>query len=258
MFGRFSFSKKRIIAVVCCSLFPVLSFLWGIFVLLLRVKIDILGVIAFFFIPIVAILFLAVIIFDKDTLASKIILSSVIMILFVVSSLYFSIGTTYTRVRCYKGNDVKEKYSVVETKMNLMPKLSEIGTPENILYYNVSKGAAIFSWEIDYLVCDYNQTEFEEQKQKFEEKFVFQNEIIKNYEGNCEPQIEMDGYLIRTLSLGEVYKDSLYWPKRVMFIATSQEENRIIYIFAEDNDLDYIVSLEDYLLRNCGWKHIKK
>jgi hypothetical protein len=47
------------------------------------------------------------------------------------------------------------------------------------------------------------------------------------------------------------------YPKRLMFVATNDETNEIVYLSFYDDDLDYIVSLGDFLIDDCGWKHIR-
>ena len=69
---------------------------------------------------------------------------------------------------------------------------------------------------------------------------------------DCDPTVELDGYFFRTLSIEE-----FNYPKRLMFVATNDETNEIVYLSFYDDDLDYIVSLGDFLSDDCGWKHIR-
>jgi hypothetical protein len=68
----------------------------------------------------------------------------------------------------------------------------------------------------------------------------------------CEPVVELDGYTFRTLSL-----EDFNYPKRLMFVATNDDTKQIVYLSFYDDDLDYIVSLEEFLMDDCGWKHIR-
>ncbi|MBQ4120656.1 MAG: hypothetical protein IJD35_01440, partial [Clostridia bacterium] len=64
-------------------------------------------------------------------------------------------------------------------------------------------------------------------------------------------------YSFRTLDVNE-YGSEIQYPQRMVFIATNDQSNSIAYTAFYNNDLDYIESLEAFLLRDCGWKHIIK
>jgi len=90
------------------------------------------------------------------------------------------------------------------------------------------------------------------QKALLDTTYTFQNDPMSVDEYTCEPTAKINGYLFRALSIEEY---ELYYPKRVILIATNDEENEIVYMVFYDDDLDYIESLPDFINNECGWKH---
>ena len=64
----------------------------------------------------------------------------------------------------------------------------------------------------------------------------------------------VDGYSFRVLSSGEYEMD---YPKEVVLIATNDETKEIAYLSYDDQDIDYIDSLDEFILDDCGWEHIR-
>ena len=63
---------------------------------------------------------------------------------------------------------------------------------------------------------------------------------------------ELDGFEFQMLSLSEY---GLYYPKEMVFIGVSEEDNAIAYVYYYDFDLDYISqSFPDFLIEECGWE----
>ena len=134
-----------------------------------------------------------------------------------------------------------------------MPSLSEVGQATHMAYYDYfSQQMGIFTCDADHLICQYDTEEYIAQKARLDEKYAFQINVMSESGYDCEPAVELDGYHFRTLSI----EDFMY-PKRLMFVATNDETKEIIYLSFYDDDLDYIISLEEFLLDDCGWKHIR-
>ena len=74
----------------------------------------------------------------------------------------------------------------------------------------------------------------------------------------CNPFAKINDYSFRVLDINEEYSLEIDYPKRLVFIATNDQDNSISYTAFYDDDLDYIESLEEFLLNDCGWKYIIK
>ena len=71
---------------------------------------------------------------------------------------------------------------------------------------------------------------------------------------NQERTTDIDGYSFRMLSTDEY---DMNYPKDVALIATNDETKEIVYLSFHDQDIDYIDSMDKFILDDCGWKHIR-
>ena len=137
-----------------------------------------------------------------------------------------------------------------------MPDVGDMGTPENVEYDYFYAQGSIFSWSSEVLICEYSPQDYQEQVSRLEEQFVFQQEQVSAHEYSLEPEVSVQGYNFRLLS----FEDKTYrldYPKYMVFVGTNDETCEIVWMYCEDPDLDYIVSLEEHILIECGWKYIR-
>ena len=249
--------KSRLFGFLCCALVPLLAILFGIGMLLKGTLFNLGFAITFFTIPLIAEGLLAWCIFSGSKTCKKVILSGTILAIFIIVFLFAFIITNTVTVRCYEGAEAEQQYSSVPNEYSLMPDLSAIGQPAEIQYYYVSSTVVIFHSETDFLICRYPPDEYEAQKARLEAEYTFQSETITDsYGSNCEPETEIDGYQFRLLSI-EAYKDTLYYPQKIILIGYSDLTREIIYAEFEDYDLDCIRSLKSFIIDYCGWKYIR-
>ncbi len=244
--------KQRIVPFVISSLLPLAVILIGILQLFSGEIFTLCFAINYVIIPICLILLMLIVNFSKSRMWIKIVLNITITIIFAIIFLViFSLGH-FERLVYYKNTDVAENYNDISDNM---PTLSEIGQPENIEYYDYfSIGMIFFDIYSDTLICEYSEADYINQKNQLEEKYIFQTYPMTADEYSCPPEIEIDGYTFRALSIEEY---EMYYPKGITFIATNDQTNEIVYLSFYDDDLDYIVSLEDFIYNECGWKHIR-
>ena len=157
----------------------------------------------------------------------------------------------WTQLKRYEGNEAVQQYAISVSESKLMPELSELGNPEEIEYYNLFFAYVIFSHETDGLICTYTQEDYELQKAKLDTVYKFQTERTTD---GFEPMIEIDGYQFQMLSSKEY---DLYYPKNMVLIGCSDDANEIVYLEFHNADLDYITSLQDFIMNICGWKYIR-
>ena len=120
-------------------------------------------------------------------------------------------------------------------------------SPQKLTYFSLQ---LIFTSDADYLICEYSGSEYQKQVETINETYSFQREKLSASGRSIEPVAEIDGYTFRLL-------EDIAYPKRLFFIATNDETHEIIYLYFCDDDLDYITSLTDFILDDCGFKHIQ-
>lgn len=123
-------------------------------------------------------------------------------------------------------------------------------------YYYYEGNGSIFTWTSDVLICGYSDKTYQEHLSWLEDHYVIQQEQVSAHEYILEPRVSVDGYDFRMLSFEET-EYQLDYPKYMVFIATNDETQEIVWLYYEDPDIDYIRSLEEHILNDCGWKHIR-
>lgn len=252
---KFTFTKGRLIGFLCCALFPVLVIGFGI--LLLTKHVVFTGGFAFvyIFMPLMAAGLLAWCIFSDGTILKKGMISGAILVLFAVLSFFLFVFVGLVQAEHYEGAEAEQLYADVKADNTLMPELSAIGQPAGVEYHRVTFHH-IFSSETDLLVCRYSSDEYAIQKAALDTDYAFQTEAITNRYDDCQPAVEIDGYRFRLLSTEE-YEETIRYPKNVILIGYSDDAREIVYIAYENIDLDYISSLKDFVLDDCGWKYVR-
>lgn len=251
---RFTFTKNRLIGLICSAVLPAMAIGLGILLLTKDVMLNIGSVITYFIFPLIATALLGWCIFFNCKTWKKCVLSGVILVSFSILFFVSSIITGWTQVKSYEGNEAVQQYSSVKSGSEIMPDLSEVGETTNIKHYNVSSFFYIFSSETDYLICQYAQEEYEIQKTRLDSVYSFQTETITGDFSNCEPMVEIDGCRFKMLSIKDY---GLYYPKNIILIGCSDATREIVYLEFNDIELDYISSLKDFIIDECGWKYIR-
>ena len=201
--------------------------------------------------------------FGKEKAFIKIIHLIIIAIIFFYAFIITLAFVPFNQVRQFEAQEAEQQYISADKLNPYMPKLSELGGYTELDYYSVDKSALIFYWHADHLICRYPADEYEHQKSKLDDNYVFQErsivEFIKDHDNAvCEPSADIDGYHFRLLSCDK-YNDikNYNYPKKIIIIGYSDEMNEIVYISYDDSDVDYIQSLENFILDNCGWEYIR-
>ena len=90
-----------------------------------------------------------------------------------------------------------------------------------------------------------------------EKRCVFREEPLTASEYSCAPIKIIEGYHFRLLAECEDPEQHLDYPKRMFFVITNDTTREIGYLYFHDFDLDYIISMTDHILNDCGWKYIR-
>lgn len=247
-------NKKRfdiyhILSLVLLSVLPVIAIIKGVGLAMDGVILSVSILFSYFALPIIAVLmFLIILIMAKKTW-TKVALCMAVLIVSLFSFFAFIAFQEYEIINCYENEELQEKY--VESDNSFMPELSEISKPEKLQYYHYEGSGFVFSWESKTLICKYSADEYLQQKASLDEKYIFMLDDRTNHQ---ELVTNIDGYSFRVLSSGEYEMD---YPKEVVLIATNDETKEIAYLSYDDQDIDYIDSLDEFILDDCGWEHIR-
>lgn len=250
-------TARKIIALTLSSLLPLGAIVVGIIFIFSNIIFDTAFVLGFFVIPLLTMLLSFLLIFSKRKRSVKLILNTLLLIIFVFIFLVTYLMFKHEMLDKYTNDDVAEHYTEIANNFKPMPGLNEIGFPENISYYDYFSQEFIFDEYAFHLICKYDEVEYKEQKALIEDNYIFQEETISDDRSSIDPTVEIGGYLFRALSVNGGYGNEINYPKRLIFIATNDETSEIVYMAFYDDDLDYIKSLKDFINDNCGWKHIR-
>lgn len=249
-------TKRRVFALVLSSLIPLAVFILGMIFAFANAIVNFSFSISFFILPVIALAILATLIFLNIKALPKTILVILLLIIFIFVHLFSFFLCKFETIKHYTNDSVQTHYQEDTTKSDLMPTLEEIGTSEEIEYYDyLSMFAVYFTCDSDVLICRYSKEDYLSQKSYITESFSFQKEPFSADGYICEPSVQIDDYNFNFLSVND-YSDELIYPKRLVAIAYNDTTQEIVYLSFCDDDLDYTRDLKDFLLTDCGLKHI--
>lgn len=250
-------SLRRVIAFVLSALIPLAAIGLGIMLVVAGAVFNVAFVLTFILLPLSALSLLFILLFSGIKVSKKIVFDIIILVLFVILFLFGYIFGKFEMLEHYENEDAVKYYEEVADGLNPLPGVSEIGNPQEIEFYDYfSTQFGIFTCDSDVLVCKYSETDYNIQKEELEKKYIFQNEPMEAHGYVCEQNVQIDDYVFGVLSVNGEY-ETIYYPKRMILIATNDVSNEIVYMSFYDDDLDYVTSLEDFINEDCGWKRIK-
>ena len=250
---------KRLTFFLIATILPILNIVFGCFMLSSDTLFNMAFLITYVAIPTISIALLALIIFSKAQVIAKILLAVFVLLAFVVSSLISRVSGTFEAMTYKSDNEIQDSYTDVCKAFDNMPELDELGNYTKAEHYDYfSSTFGIFTCDADTLIVSYDSEEYQKQKESLDNKYVFQEAEMTALEYSCMPSATINAYSFRTLSIDKEYESEIDYPKKLIFIATNDQDCSISYTAFYDDDLDYIESLEDFLLNDCGWKHIVK
>lgn len=251
------FTGKRIFAFIISILPPIGAVALGILLLSGDAIFNKAFVITYIIVPISAVALLAIVIFATNRVALKVLLSVIVLIIFAVSFLWSSFIGLFETLSYSKNDEIGEFYAESREQFPVMPSLDGVGEYSKAEHYDYfSTACLIFDVDADTLMLHYDAEEYEKQKALLNSKYVFQTGAASVYEYSVNPTAVIDGYTFRMLDISDENPYKLYYPKTMVFIVTNDEKNTISYTCFDNDDLDYIEDLEEFLKNDCGWKYI--
>jgi len=253
------FTAKRIIAFIISILLPVAVITLGALLFSGDAIFNKSIVITYVIVPLAAVALLALVIFALNKVALKVLLSVLVLIIFAVSFLWSNLIGTFELFSYSKNEEIGKFYAEAREQFPIMPTLNEVGKYTKAEHYDYfSTACIIFDCDADTLMLHYDAEEYEKQKALLDIKYVFQTEDFSEHGYSVKPSATIDGYNFRAIDTSRNSGYELYYPKKLVFIATNDSKNIIAYTAFYEDDLDYIEDLEEFLKNDCGWKHIIK
>lgn len=253
---------KKFLAFLIAALIPIAAIVLGVLAIFANTMPTISFFITFVILPAFCISLLALIIFKLRNVFLKILATAVVLVLFVAfwfkSYLlgYFEIFRKFDNEKT-----ATSYYTQFCESYSTLPTLNELGNYSEVEYYCYSSQSGIFTCDAFTLIVHYNAENYENEKEILNENYFFQyGEMIGYNNQNCLPTAQIEDYNFRALdTTGEHYPENeIEHPKKLVIISTNDVDKTISYTAFYNNDLDYILSLEELLLKNCGWKYIVK
>ena len=252
-------TTRRVIFFFISTVLPILCIALGCFLLFSDALFNLSFFITYIALPIISIVLLALLIFSKKRTVAKILLTVFILLAFIVSFLISSIFGTFEALTHKTDGEIGESYADVCQKFDNMPTLDELGIYNKVEHFDYfSSSFGIFTCDADTLIVRYDREDYQKQNALLDSRYVFQESGMTALEYTCMPSAEINGYSFRTLIIDGKYGSDVDYPKKMVFIATNDKDCSISYTAFYNDDLDYIESLEEFLLINCGWKHFGK
>ena len=244
-------TAKRVIIFFITAILPVLSIALGCILLFADTLFNKSFFITFVAIPIVSIALIALVIFSKKSTLAKTLHTIFILLVFIVAFLFSNMIGEFEMLTYKSDNEIGQSYTDVCNKFDFMPTLDELGNYKKADHYDYfSQSFGVFTNDADTLIVYYDSEEYQKQKASLDNNYVFQETEMTAYGHSCMPFAPIDGYYFRALPVN--------YPKEMVLIATNDQECSISYTAFYNSDYDYIESLEEFLLIDCGWKHIVK
>lgn len=246
---------KRLLVFLLLSLIPLAVIVFGIVMLILGGLFSGALPVTCFYIPTAIIVLLWLIVNTKGSSYSRIALLVTALVILLFALFLYKLVGDFEGIHRYEGDKAIKCYSEIQKPM--MPSIDELGKVSKYEYYNYYCSYAFFSSETYTLICQYDNYEYEVQKAKLNEKYIFQKEPLHSQWLEFEPKAKIGDYNFTMLSIEGEY-EKLYYPQQMVMIATNNKTKEIVYLFFEDYDLDYIESFDHFVTSICGWKHIRE
>lgn len=251
--------KGQKIAFAISCILPVGLLLLSVLLLLGDAVLNRTFLLGYFILPVSVILLLKLTIFSNLKVLAKVFISMLLLFFLAVGFFFITTVGKMELVSRYQNEEAIENYARIDSEYSCMPSLNDVGNPVMLEYLDYfSQQMIYFVVDVNALKCTYDASEYAKEKDSLEDNFFFQVEPVSAHEYIVEPTAEIDGYTFRMLSFRGEYENKLDYPKYMMFVATNDVTKEIIYLHYADVDLDFIENLSDFILYDCGWRHIRK
>ena len=156
----------------------------------------------------------------------------------------------------YEGAELVDRYAELYEVSELLPDIGAVARSERSTYYHYRAIYSFFECETHTVISKYGAEDYVDQLAWINDSYTFRTEAIVDDEYTCLPYADIDGFHFRVIDDPDEADMYDSYPKKVLIVGTNDETSEIAYIHFYDFDLDYIPSLEDFILEDCGWERI--
>lgn len=200
-------------------------------------------------IPALAILLsLPMVLIKKLHGAIRVILSSFILVLTLVSFAFLSFFGPTVEFRTFDNAEEINEYYNENDSLNYDFDFEKFGEYKNISNYKYHS-MAIFSQEAYTTIIKYDKDNFQSKKSNIESNHKFYSVPVDD--GEAESIFSYEGFSFRV-------ELSDWYPKEMNLVGINESTNEIAFITFYDYDLDTIDDYEEFLEYYCGWRYIVK
>ena len=200
-------------------------------------------------IPALAILLsLPMVLIKKLHGAIRVILSSFILILTLVSFAFLSFFGPTVEFRTFDNAEEINEYYNENDSLNYDFDFEKFGEYKNISNYKYHS-MAIFSQEAYTTIIKYDKDNFQSKKSNIESNHKFYSVPVDDEE--AEPVFLYEGFSFRV-------EISDWYPKEMNLVGINEATNEIAFITFYDYDLDTIDDYKEFLDYYCGWRYVIK
>lgn len=180
--------------------------------------------------------------------AIRVILSSFILILTLVSFAFLSFFGPTVEFRTFDNAEEINEYYNENDSLNYDFDFEKFGEYKNISNYKYHS-MAIFSQEAYTTIIKYDKDNFQSKKSNIESNHKFYSVPVDDEE--AEPVFSYEGFSFRV-------EISDWYPKEMNLVGINEATNEIAFITFYDYDLDTIDDYEEFLEYYCGWRYVIK
>lgn len=137
----------------------------------------------------------------------------------------------------------------------VFPQVTELNHCKEYSFKYYHKRELFFCSDSYKLVVKYDKEAYLSEKTKIEAKYKFsKGTICDSITSNKSTKFSIDSFAFRMLSADEYEVYCLEYPKKMAFVATSDDTCEIAYLFFRDTDLDNInSSLSELVRKEFNW-----
>lgn len=248
----------RILPLIAVGILPFLTMGLGILLLCKGLVFTGLNRFTFFLLPALAFCICFLMLRSRWRVWLKWIGCILVIAAFAFCTLYLVIFGPYVRRSYHTGADAFAQCQTDwEGHDSFFYEFTDWGNPTDAEYQFYDKQMGVFFDTYAYtLICHYTEPDYLVQKAHLEETCRFHTEPLSEPESTLPAEYETDGYTFRFLSFDEE-EYRLEYPKYMTILGFNDETHEIVYLYFDDDDLDYISSWDHFLTSDCGWNHIR-
>lgn len=249
--------NKRLIALLVAWILPGAPFLYGCYLVLQGEAVQISVIVVLILIPLAFMLWIGHIIVSEESVFEKTVLTGLLWIaffwIFMVSSMFV---TFYTHIHRTEP-ELPASYTEARERFPALPEPEALAGFEKVMHYNYHlQQTVLFASNADTFIFYYEAGQYERQKAQLDARYTFRQEPFIACDIPCNASAQLGHYSFRLVDDAGAYSSQIDFPHKLIIVATNDRERAIAYTAFYDQDLDYVESLESFLMEYCGWKKI--